>query len=178
MEHGWCGIGGCQRRAFPLHGIWIAGAGYRGPQTAEASLKLHHLGMAVANLETAGALYAGALGLVPQGPAVNDAIQQVRVQFWARPGDAVLLELIEPLTETSPTAQQVRDGGGYAHLCYEVSEIEFEVQAAWERGAIVVRPPVPAAAFGNRRIAFVCFRDVGMVEFVEKNRDEGGDGGA
>ncbi len=141
-------------------------------------MKLHHVGIAVANLEAAGASYAAALGLEPAGPPVDDTIQQVRVQFWARPGDAVSVELIEPLTETSPTARQVRNGGGFAHLCYEVGDIESEVQAAWERGGIVVRTPVPAAALGNRRIAFVCFRDIGVVEFVEKDRGEGNDGGA
>lgn len=141
-------------------------------------MKLHHVGMVVANLETAGALYAGALGLEPVGPPVDDPLQQVRVQFWARPGDAVSVELIEPLTETSPTAQQVRNGGGYAHLCYEVADIDTEVQTAWERGGIVVRTPVPATAFGNRRIAFVCFREIGMVEFVEKDRAGNSNGGA
>jgi methylmalonyl-CoA/ethylmalonyl-CoA epimerase len=132
----------------------------------------------VANLETAGAHFAGTLGLEPVGPPVDDPIQQVRVQFWARPGDEVSVELIEPLGETSPMAQQVRNGGGYAHLCYEVGDIDTEVQTAWERGGIVVRPPVPAAAFGQRRIAFVCFRDIGIVEFVEKDRAEDSDGGA
>lgn len=141
-------------------------------------MKLHHVGMVVSNVETAGALYAGALGLEPLGPPVDDAIQQVRVQFWARPGDMVSVELIEPLTETSPTARQVRNGGGFAHLCYEVGDIESELQAAWERGGIVVRTPVPAAALGNRRIAFVCFRDIGVIEFVERDRGEDGDGGA
>jgi methylmalonyl-CoA/ethylmalonyl-CoA epimerase len=141
-------------------------------------VKLHHVGIVVANLETAGAQYAGALGLEPAGPPVEDAVQQVRVQFWARPGDEVSVELIEPLAEASPTAQQVRNGGGYAHLCYEVGDIDAEVQTAWERGGIVVHPPAPAAAFGKRRIAFVCFRGIGIVEFVENDRAEDNDGGA
>ena len=141
-------------------------------------MKLHHVGIVVAKLETSGAVYAGALGLDPLGPPVTDAIQQVRVQFWARPGDAVSVELIEPITDTSPTAEQLRNGGGFAHLCYEVGDIDAEVKAAWERGGIVVRTPVPAAAFDNRRIAFVCFRDIGIVEFVEKDRGDDSQGRA
>lgn len=135
-------------------------------------MNLHHVGMVVANLEAAGAVYAGALGLEPAGPPVVDHIQQVRVQFWIRPGDPVSVELIEPLSSTSPIAQQLRNGGGYAHLCYEVRNIDAEVRAAWERGGIIVRTPVPAAAFGQRRIAFVYFRDIGMVEYVEIRRGE------
>ena len=141
-------------------------------------MKLDHIGIAVANLEKAAALYADALGLEPAGPPVDDSIQQVRVQFWRRPGDSVSVELIQPLAATSPTARQADSGGGFAHLCYQVEDIDGEVQAAWQRGGIIVRNPVAASAFNNRRIAFVFFRDIGLVEFVEAERPRDGNAGS
>lgn len=131
-------------------------------------MKLDHVGIVVANIEESGLAYAAALGMQPAGPPVVDTVQRVRVQFWSLSGDTGRVELIAPHTEDSPVAQFAKKGGGFAHLCFAVPDIEQTVDVARQRGAIVIQAPVPAEAFGKRRIAFVFYRNVGVVEYVEE----------
>ena len=57
---------------------------------------------------------------------------------------------------------------GLHHLCYEVNDLEAELETARSHGGIVVRKPVPAVAFGGRRIAWVFTRYKLLVEFLEQ----------
>ena len=61
-----------------------------------------------------------------------------------------------------------KSGGGLAHLCFEVDDIHAAVRDANNQGAILVCAPVPAVAFEHRPIAFLFYRDMGLVEFVQK----------
>jgi methylmalonyl-CoA/ethylmalonyl-CoA epimerase len=128
--------------------------------------KLHHVGILVPNLESWGEAYAASLGLAQNGEIVHDPIQKVRVQFW-RDDAANLVELIEPAAADSPAWGELKKGGGLNHLCYEVDDIERRVEEAVTGGAILAVSPVPAAAFSGRRIAFLFFRKLGLIEFVE-----------
>jgi|HubBroStandDraft_4_1064222.scaffolds.fasta_scaffold65771_1 methylmalonyl-CoA/ethylmalonyl-CoA epimerase len=128
--------------------------------------KLHHVGILVPNLESWGEAYATSLELKPESEIVHDPIQKVRVQFW-RDDAAKLVELIEPAAPDSPAWGELKKGGGLNHLCYEVDDIEKHVEHAVTGGAILAVSPVPAAAFSGRRIAFLYFRKLGLIEFVE-----------
>lgn len=130
-------------------------------------MKMHHVGIVVENLEAWGEAYARSLGLVQHSEIFCDPIQKVRVQFW-RDEETSLLELIEPAAPDSPVARALKRGGGLNHLCYEVDDIEHQVADAVADGAILVVAPIPAVAFSGHRIAFVYFRKVGLVEFVER----------
>ena len=130
-------------------------------------MKLHHIGVAVENLESWGEAYATSLGLVRHTEIVLDPIQKVRLQFW-RDEMAGLVELIEPAGPDSPIWGGLKKGGGLNHLCYEVDDIERRVADAVSGGAILAVSPVPAVAFSGRRIAFLYFRKVGLIEFVER----------
>jgi hypothetical protein len=48
-----------------------------------------------------------------------------------------------------------------------VTDIVGSVKQAEADGAICVRAPVAATAFDGRRIAFVFFRGIGLIEYVE-----------
>ena len=130
-------------------------------------MKLHHVGMVVRNIEESSKVFAEALGGRLQSAAVDDPIQQVKVEFWTIPGSESTLEFIQPLTETSPAAQLMKKGGGLAHLCFEVDDIEASVRNAQACGALVIQQPVPATAFDGRRIAFIYYRNLGVMELVE-----------
>ena len=103
------------------------------------------------------------------GPAVHDPLQRVIVQFWAQDGNSLSIELIEPVGDDSPVAAHLSKGGGLAHLCYEVDDLEGTLRDVRQKGGIVISGPVPATAFHERRIAFVILREIGVTEFVEKS---------
>jgi methylmalonyl-CoA/ethylmalonyl-CoA epimerase len=130
-------------------------------------VKLHHVGILVENLEAWGEAYSRYLGLVRDSKIFHDPMQKVRVQFW-RDKETSLVELIEPAAPDSPVWRGLKKGGGLNHLCYEVDDIERQVGDAVAEGAILAVAPVPAVAFSGRRIAFVYFPKVGLIEFVER----------
>ena len=130
-------------------------------------MKLHHVGIVVENLEAWGQAYARCLLMVQDSEIFHDPIQKVRVQFW-RDEKASLVELIEPAAPDSPVGRELKKGGGLNHLCYEVDDIDRQVGNAVADGAILAVAPVPAVAFSGRRIAFLYFRKVGLIEFVER----------
>ncbi|MFZ0961350.1 MAG: VOC family protein [Terriglobia bacterium] len=130
-------------------------------------MKLHHIGIVVENLEAWGQAYSRSLGLVQDSEIFHDPIQKVRVQFW-RDEATNLLELIEPAAPDSPVSRELRKGGGVNHLCYEVDDIERQVGDVVAEGAILAVAPVPGVAFSGRRIAFVYFPKIGLIEFVER----------
>lgn len=114
-----------------------------------------------------GEIYAATLGLSATTEIFHDPIQKVRVQFWGGGEAESLIELIEPAAEDSPVWRALKKGGGLDHLCYETPDIEKTVQQSLDRGAALVRDLAPAVAFGGRRIAFLYFLELGLIEFVE-----------
>ena len=131
-------------------------------------MKLHHVGVVVKSVKQSGEIYSSKLGMRALGPPIKDDIQRVIVQFWALEGDGTSIELIEPLGDDSPVSAFLRKGGGMAHICYEVNDIDRTLETAKEDGAIVISRPVQATAFHGRRVAFVFYRGIGVTEFVEE----------
>jgi methylmalonyl-CoA/ethylmalonyl-CoA epimerase len=131
-------------------------------------MDLHHIGIVVGSIERHGERYAECLGLMALGPAVVDPIQDVRIQFWGD-GKRTPVELIEPASENSKVSRFLAKGGGLHHLCYEVDDVDSALAEAERKGAICVCRPVPAVALQQRRVCFVVYRDLGLVEFLERN---------
>ncbi len=131
-------------------------------------MKLHHVGIVVGNIERQAPRCASQFGLRPVSAIIHDPIQKANVQFWADDGGTVSYEFIQPATEDSPVRRALENGGGLAHLCFEVSDIHAAVRDAESQGAIVVCAPVSATAFDHRPIAFLFFRGMGLVEFVQE----------
>ena len=130
-------------------------------------MKLHHVGMVVKSIAGSGPDLARAVCVQAQGPVCHDPAQQVSVQFFAGAQDHVSIELIEPAGAGSPVLKFLQNGGGLAHLCYEVPDITEALDEALANGAVLVSGPSPAAAFQGRSIAFLYFRGAGLIEFLE-----------
>ncbi len=130
-------------------------------------MRLHHTGIVVSDLRSYGAAYAAGLGLSAKSEVFHDPIQKVRVQFWGGGEAESLIELIEPAGEDSPVWRSCKKGGGLDHLCYETTDIERTVEESLGKGGALVREIAPAVAFGGRRIAFVYFLELGLIEFLE-----------
>ena len=129
---------------------------------------LHHVGVVVTSIAEQTEEFARSTGAEPVGGIVHDPLQRVRVAFLAHPNGGPQFELVEPFGERSPVAAFAAQGGGLHHLCYEVDDLAGQLAAARGKGASVLRPPRPAAAFAGRRIAWMLTRQKLLVEFVER----------
>lgn len=131
-------------------------------------LKLHHFGFVVPSIQESGQSFAIALGATWDENVVFDPIQKVRVTFLqGHSRTDPLIELIEPAGAESPVTRFLERGGGLHHLCYEVADLESHLVFCKSVGTIVIRPPVPAVAFGGRRIAWAVTKKKLLVEFLE-----------
>jgi methylmalonyl-CoA/ethylmalonyl-CoA epimerase len=128
---------------------------------------LHHIGFVVQSIARTAEGFANAIGAHWDAKVIHDPLQQVRVTFLSRGASAPLLELIEPAAPKSPVAGFVAAGGGLHHLCYEVTSLDDELRCARSVGSLVVKKPLPAVAFGGRRIAWVFTRQKLLLEYLE-----------
>lgn len=133
---------------------------------------LMHVGVAVPDIDAAASALESIFGYrVISGP-FDDPIQKVTVNFMTQSDDdAVEIELITPLTEDSPLRTMLnKNGGGAYHLCFQTNDIEGALAHARSKGCIVVSNPVPAIAFGGRRIAWFYTKTRQLFELVEQER--------
>jgi methylmalonyl-CoA/ethylmalonyl-CoA epimerase len=129
--------------------------------------EFHHLGIAVRDLHQALPFYENVLGYrLTVGP-IEDPIQCVSVCFLERSSPSERIELVAPAGGSSPIQDILRKGSGPYHTCYQVSGIDAAIEFCQESDCVLVSGPVPAAAFNQRRIAWL-FNDVRhLIELVE-----------
>ncbi len=131
-------------------------------------MKLHHVGIVVKDLASYVDSYTR-FGLVADSPVFHDPLQKVHLQFL-RDERGSLLELIQPASTDSPVWRESQKGGGLNHLCYEVEDIEKQVQESIQEGGMITRALTPAVAFEGRRVVFLYFLELGLIEFLESTR--------
>jgi methylmalonyl-CoA/ethylmalonyl-CoA epimerase len=132
-----------------------------------ASFALHHVGVLVKDIGEAAQDFAIGLGYRIESEVIEDPVQTAHVQFLRQPGSISWLELITPNGSESKLSAGVRKGGGLHHLCYEVGDIEAACEHLRSRGMLLLSEPVPAVAFGGRRIAWLMDRFNLLLELVE-----------
>ena len=114
------------------------------------SPRIAHVGIAVADLESALAFYRDVLGLEPHQPETADGAVIVALPF----GDAEV-ELLAPVTADSPICKFLaRRGPGIHHICYRVPDLDAALEACRKAGYRLV-DEVPRKGAAGRRIAFV-----------------------
>ncbi|MGH9458073.1 MAG: methylmalonyl-CoA epimerase [Thermoanaerobaculia bacterium] len=113
-------------------------------------MKLDHIGIAVKSLDAAR-IYED-LGLSVSHVETVET-QGVKTAFL--PVGDTRLELLEPTGPDSPVAKFIgKRGEGVHHLCFEVSDIEMELEKLQAKGyRLVNEAPVPGAK--GRRVAFL-----------------------
>ena len=84
----------------------------------------------------------------------------------------VFIELIEPVEENSPISSFTANGGGFHHLCFEVDNIQKEIETMVKNGARIIVEPVKG--FDDRLIAFVLLNmkntNCNLIELVETKK--------
>jgi methylmalonyl-CoA/ethylmalonyl-CoA epimerase len=112
--------------------------------------RIAHVGIAVADLDTALAFYRDVLGLEPHPPEVVDGARILALPF----GESEI-ELLAPLEAESPIGKYLaKRGPGIHHICYRVPDLDAAIQACRAAGYRLI-DEVPRTGAAGRRIAFV-----------------------
>ena len=117
--------------------------------------EIDHVGIAVESIDAA----------LPGRDKVVDHTQDVTVAFVSIHG--MTIELVEPNSDNSPISNLMSKGSKLLHICYRVPDINAAVRSARKHGVHLIAPPVPAAAFDNRHIAWLYSKTFGLLELVE-----------
>lgn len=134
-----------------------------------AEPRFHHVGYVVASISESAPKFARSLSLRWDGEVIHDPLQFVNVTFLpANLPTESTIELIEPVGPRSPVRKFAEAGGGFHHVCYEVDELQAQIEYSQTAGATLVRVPLPSKAFGGRRIAWVMTREKLLVEYLAR----------
>jgi len=137
--------------------------------TATKPASFHHVGFAVASIEKLATSFAKSLGADWGGEIIHDPLQRARVTFlYCGDEGNPAVELVEPAGEASPLHKFLSRGGGLHHICYEVDSLDAQLRESRAAGCLVVKNPLPAAAFAGRRIAWVYTPEKLLVEYLER----------
>jgi methylmalonyl-CoA epimerase len=130
-------------------------------------MKLHHIGVVVPNIQNS--LYELKKFMSFQSISLPTPVGSRKVNVCFLKIGEPFLELIEPSSQDSSIADFASSGGGIHHLCFEVGDIEKEVDSMAKKGATILVEPVKG--FDERRIAFVDLNmknaKCGLIEFLE-----------
>jgi methylmalonyl-CoA/ethylmalonyl-CoA epimerase len=98
---------------------------------------------------------------------VQDPLHEVSVQFGVDASE-VRYEIVAPFGDGSPVTPVLRTARNILnHVAYRVGDID-EVLAEMRRaGAMPLGPPMPATAFGGRRIVFALLPSRMIIELIE-----------
>jgi methylmalonyl-CoA/ethylmalonyl-CoA epimerase len=130
---------------------------------------LHHIGYVVPSIAAAGARFAKSLGAVWDERIIHDPLQKVFVSFLTQGIELALkIELVEPGGEDSPVLEFLKRGGGLHHLCFEVDDLDLQIQQMRAGRSMLARAPLPAVAFDGRRIGWMLTPDRLLVEYLER----------
>jgi methylmalonyl-CoA/ethylmalonyl-CoA epimerase len=130
------------------------------------TMRIHHVGVAVANLDEAIRLYTTVFGAELTHRATNE--KEGLEAAFLRAGDAEV-ELLAPLRDDSPVGKFVaKRGPGLHHVAIGVSDIEQAMADARAAGLELIDAE-PRMGMHGTRIAFVHPKRVGgvLTEFVE-----------
>jgi len=130
-----------------------------------AGYEFHHIGYATASVEAEQGFFSF-LGYQQEGLKFVDPVQGITGCFLTGPGPRI--ELLENLPGSTTLSPWLAAGVRMYHIAAEVDNLQDGLDwARRERGKVIV-PPVPAVAFGGRRISFVAFRNGMILELIER----------
>jgi methylmalonyl-CoA/ethylmalonyl-CoA epimerase len=128
---------------------------------------LHHVGVAVADVNSEATRYVETFGYTRRTDVIHDAVQTAFVQFLSLEGSTTYLELVAPDGASSKLAGAISRGGGLNHLCYSAANLDAACFELRQKGLILLQAPVPAVAF-NRRVAWMVGKDKVLIELIER----------
>ncbi len=129
------------------------------------SFKFHHIGVAVKSIEKTVTIYEQ--GGYSRSVTTFDPIQNVNI-CWLEKDGMPLVELLEPVNESSPVNKTLEKNGVTPyHICYIVDDIEKAVQELRKQKYVTVSKPEEAVAINNCKVCFLFNKNIGLIELVE-----------
>jgi methylmalonyl-CoA/ethylmalonyl-CoA epimerase len=125
----------------------------------------HHTAYVVDDLDASIARWQHSLDVTVELPPTIVAAHGVSVAFLTVGGGRI--ELVQPLHENSAVGTHERGRGHPDHVCYLCPDFDARLAALKQSHGVLVRPPAPSEAFDGKRMCFVFFRGVGLIEWVE-----------
>lgn len=128
--------------------------------------RIHHIGIAVSDLDSGAAIWGPeGLGLIEEG---REDVVPARTRVAMFPVGESRIELLEPMGEDTPVAGFLaKRGPGIHHICFEVDDIEAEVERLRGLGVRLLSETPQPGAHGSR-VMFIHPKDSGGV-LVELN---------
>jgi len=124
--------------------------------------ELHHTAYRVADIEKSVTEWRRRFAAVLELPPTLVSADEVLVAFLLFDGGRI--ELVQPVNSRPAPSKLGRPD----HTCFLCSDFDERVARTGEDGGVVARPPAPSAAFGMRRMCFILYDDIGLVELVER----------
>jgi methylmalonyl-CoA/ethylmalonyl-CoA epimerase len=123
-------------------------------------MKFHHVGIACKNIDEEIAHISNIHHVFEQSPKVFDMEQNAELVLLTL-SDGTKLELISGKQVETLLKKNIT----YYHLCFEVDDINTEVDRLINEGAFLISAPKPAVLFNNRKVAFLNV-SYGMIELL------------
>lgn len=127
---------------------------------------IHHVAIAVENLDAAIAAYEDLYNVTPIS---REIVEEQGVAEAMIPLGGSHIQLLEPLTPTSPVGRFLsQNGEGMHHIAFAVKDIEAALAHLKSTGARLI-DETPRIGGGGHRIAFVHPKELAgtLVELVE-----------
>jgi methylmalonyl-CoA/ethylmalonyl-CoA epimerase len=133
-------------------------------------IEFEHIGVAASSIKECLNILGNLFELKEIPEIYEDTLQNIKISFINLAGAKI--ELIEPLdsNKKSPVDNIIKKNMSYYHLCFRTGCLEKTVSQLLEKGAVEVIKPIPASAFGNRKIAFLYVKHLGLIELVEREK--------
>jgi catechol 2,3-dioxygenase-like lactoylglutathione lyase family enzyme len=130
------------------------------------TVELHHVAYVVNDLAESTRHWETRFGARVESPATLVTAHGVLVSFLLL-GDT-RIELVQPARQDAACGKHPRQPGTSDHLGFFCSDFDERVASVRDEGGLIVREPVPSEAFGGRRMCFVFYPNVGLVEWIER----------
>ncbi|MBI3651928.1 MAG: methylmalonyl-CoA epimerase [Acidobacteria bacterium] len=115
-------------------------------------MKIDHLGIAVRSISESLKFYRDALGLEL---TATETVDDQGVQVALLPVGESRIELLEPLSEASAVGRFLaKRGEGLHHICYEVENLETQLEALKAQG-VKILDGYPRRGAEGKRVAFL-----------------------
>ncbi len=134
------------------------------PLSADAGWRFHHLGVATRRIAREADGWRS-FGYRQEGEVFEDPRQGIRGVFLVGAGPR--LELLEALPGSTVLDGWLERGIKIYHQAFEVPDLPTALADLTARGAKIVVEPVPAIAFGGRKISFLMLPVLHLIELIE-----------
>ncbi|MBP9853333.1 MAG: VOC family protein [Candidatus Omnitrophica bacterium] len=128
-------------------------------------MKFHHIGIICKDIDAELRALRKIHLVNHESAVIYDELQDANLCI-INVDDGTNLELI-----SGPKVNGLLDKGiRYAHVCYEVHDLNQAIEELRTKGAVLVSAPKPAKLFNLRRVAFL-YVSYGLIELIEENNE-------